>query len=193
MTLSAVLLAGGESHRMGREKATVIYQGEPLWQRQLRVLRELRPDKLFVSARAEQAWRSADTELILDEPPSRGPLSGITAALSRMETSHLVTLAIDMPFVTTEDLLALVKKVTASCGVVPMIGERAEPLATVYPKEAYADCAVALSSKDRSLQTLVRQLAEIGKIELAYLSQDDAERYRSVNTREDLNTRAACH
>jgi molybdopterin-guanine dinucleotide biosynthesis protein A len=192
MTLSAVLLAGGESRRMGTDKATILFQGEPLWQRKIRTLRELRPEKLFVSARRQPGWKPVDTDLVLDETPSGGPLSGITATLARMETSHLVTLAIDMPFITTEDLLLLVKKVTANCGAVPMFGGRAEPLAAIYPKEAYAECAAALSSKDRSLQRLVRHLAEIGKVEIAHLSQDDAKRYRSLNTPEDLNLCAAC-
>jgi molybdenum cofactor guanylyltransferase len=192
MTLSAVLLAGGESRRMGPDKATTIFQGEPLWQRQIRILRELRPEKLFVSARRDPAWKPVGTDIVLDETPSGGPLSGITATLARIETSHLVTLAVDMPFIITEDLLSLVKEGTANRGVVPMFGGRAEPLAAIYPKDAYVDCAAALSSKDRSLQGLVRHLAEIGKIELTYLSQDEAERYRSVNTPEDLSARPAC-
>ena len=192
MMLSAVLLAGGESRRMGTDKATILFQGEPLWQRQIRTLRELRPGKLFVAARRQPGWKPVDTNLVLDETPSGGPLSGITATLARIETSYLVTLAIDMPFITTEDLLLLVKKVTANCGAVPMFGGRAEPFAAIYPKEAYAECAAALSSKDRSLQRLVRHLAEIGKVEIIHLSQADAKRYHSLNTPEDLNLYPAC-
>src|SRR5437773_9544942 len=100
MTLTAVLLAGGESRRMGTEKATIVFNGEPLWQRQIKLLRHLRPEEISVSARAERSWRPADTELVLDQPPSRGPISGLTAALGRTRTSHLIALAVDMPFIT---------------------------------------------------------------------------------------------
>ena len=55
MTLNAVLLAGGESRRIGRDKA-MIDHGEALWQRQLRVLRELKPQEIFVSARTNPGW-----------------------------------------------------------------------------------------------------------------------------------------
>ena len=42
-TLTAVLLAGGESRRMGADKATLICDGEPLWARQLATLKKLSP------------------------------------------------------------------------------------------------------------------------------------------------------
>lgn len=187
MTLSAVLLAGGESRRMGRDKAQVLFGDESLWQRQIRTLRELQPQTLYVSARARPAWLPAGTEFVMDEPPSRGPLSGIAAALERTVTSHLVTLAIDMPFITTIDLLSLVAKVRTNYGIVPMIDERAEPLAAIYPKDASVDCAAALQSSDTSLQKLVKQLAKLGKIELMYLPPDMGDRYLSLNTPADLH------
>src|SRR5438132_12192344 len=99
MTLTAVLLAGGESRRMGTEKATIVFNGEPLWQRQIKLLRHLRPEEISVSARAERSWRPADTELVFDQPPSRGPISGLPAAVRRTRTSHLIVVGVDMPFV----------------------------------------------------------------------------------------------
>src|SRR5258705_11915427 len=100
MTLTAVLLAGGESRRMGKEKATIVFNGEPLWQRQITLLRHLGAKKILVSTRAERSWRPADTELVLDQPPSPGPISGLTAALARTRTPHLVALWVNMPFFT---------------------------------------------------------------------------------------------
>src|SRR5687768_6805118 len=166
LTFSAVLLAGGESRRMGRDKAAVVFRDEPLWRRQLRVLRDLSPQQVFVSARTESSWLPDDTELLLDEPPSRGPLSGLKRAIEQMETSHLVVLAVDMPFVTREQLHDLCTLATQGCGVVPVIGARAEPLAAVYPKESTLDFAAALASSDFSLQALVRKLKGAGKVRM---------------------------
>jgi molybdopterin-guanine dinucleotide biosynthesis protein A len=186
MTLTAVLLAGGESRRMGRDKAAIVFRGQSLWQRQIELLRGLRPEKIFVSVRKEPSWLPIETELLLDEPPSRGPLSGLTRALEQMQTSHLVALAIDMPFMTSEQLRFLCRLVIASRGVVPVIDERAEPLAAIYPREAATDFATALAGSDFSLQTLMRNLAQSGKIRMIAVAEEERDLYRSVNDPNDL-------
>ena len=53
MNLSSVLLAGGESRRMGKDKATALFRGKPLWQIQLDLLRKLEPSEIFLSARTD--------------------------------------------------------------------------------------------------------------------------------------------
>ncbi len=189
MTLTTVLLAGGESRRMGKEKATIVFNGEPLWQRQITLLRHLGAEKVLLSARAERLWRPADTELVLDRPPSRGPISGLTAALARTRTSHLVALGVDMPFVTVAQLQDLCHRANAGCGVVPTIGGRAEPLAAVYPVEAYADFTAALTGNDWSLQPLVRRLADEGKVQLVNVAEAQVGLYRSLNDPQDLTLR----
>jgi molybdopterin-guanine dinucleotide biosynthesis protein A len=186
MTFTAVLLAGGESRRMGNDKAAVVFRDEPLWRRQLRVLRDLGPQKVFVSARTKSSWLPDDTELLLDEPPSRGPLSGVAKALAQMKTSHLVVLAVDMPFVTREELRFLRSEASDGCGVVPLIGERAEPLAAIYPKESASDFAAALAGPDLSLQPLVRKLAVAGKVRLFQVPSEDEDRYLSLNKPSDI-------
>jgi len=97
MTLTAVLFVGGRSRRMGADKATLEIAGEPLWRKQIKLLRELQPQSLCISARERPAWCPLEIEAVLDDPPSRGPLSGLAAALRRLRTSHLLALAIDLP------------------------------------------------------------------------------------------------
>src|SRR5438270_2451276 len=154
MTFSAVLLAGGESRRMGRDKATIEFEREPLWNRQLELLRALDPQQLFVSARTVPDWLPHDVELLLDDPPSRGPLSGLTKALTAMRTTHLIALAVDMPFMIGGQMRELLSYATAHGGVVPIIGEQAEPLAAIYPAQAAVDFVTALSGRDFSLQRI---------------------------------------
>ena len=171
---------------MGRDKATIVFREEPLWQRQMNVLLSLRPEKIFVSVRQSPSWMPSGTELLLDEPPSRGPLSGLAKALERMQTTHLVALAVDMPFMTGEQMQVLWDRATMGCGVLPMIGDRAEPLAAIYPKEAGPDFLVALSGDDFSLQQLSRGLVQRGKLRFLQISQTDVELYRNVNAPGDI-------
>ena len=189
MTLSAVLLAGGDSRRMGSDKATIIFRGEPLWKRQLDVLRGLHPERIFVSVRKEPPWLPDDTELLLDKSPSRGPLSGLTIALERTQTSHLVALAIDMPFMTSDQMLVLWNQATVGCGVLPMIGDRAEPLAAIYPRETGGDFLAALEGDDFSMQRLSRSLIQGGMIRVFDVPQHDEEFYQNVNEPADFKER----
>jgi molybdopterin-guanine dinucleotide biosynthesis protein A len=186
MTFCAALLAGGESRRMGRDKATIEFRGQPLWKRQLKLLRTLGPQQLFVSARTKPEWLPDDGELLLDDPPSRGPLSGLTKALGAMQTTHLIALAVDMPFMTAAELSRLVQLAPEGRGIVPTIGERVEPLAAVYPAEAAVDFQVALAGPDLSLQPLVRKLAAAGMIRMFPVSNEGERFFRSINTPEDL-------
>jgi molybdopterin-guanine dinucleotide biosynthesis protein A len=185
-TLTAVLLAGGESRRMGWDKATIAFRGQPLWQRQLELLRSLRPERIFVSVQKEPSWLPRETTLLLDEPPSRGPLSGLTRALERMQTSHLVALAVDMPFMTSDQMRFFCGLAIVGRGLVPMVNDRAEPLAAIYPREAATDFAAALAGSDFSLQTLTRNLARAGRIQMLDVPEDARDYYRSVNEPGDL-------
>ncbi len=46
VTITALLLTGGLSTRMGTDKATFVFEGKALWARQLKLLRELQPEAL---------------------------------------------------------------------------------------------------------------------------------------------------
>jgi molybdopterin-guanine dinucleotide biosynthesis protein A len=186
MTFSALLLAGGESRRMGRDKATIEFQGEPLWRRQLELLRTLAVEKIIVSARQRPEWLPDGVDLLLDDPPSRGPLSGLTKALGAMGTTHLVVVAVDMPFITADELRELIPLAEPGRGVVPTIGERAEPLAAIYPAEAAEEFRAALAGSNFSLQFVVRTLAASAKVKLMPVGDSAAVRYRNLNTCEDL-------
>ena len=186
-TLTAVLFAGGLSRRMGADKATLEFAGEPLWARQLRILRELKPDALWVSARARPAWCPADIEAVIDEPPSRGPLSGLSVALRQLRTTHLFALAIDMPRMTLEPLRGLWPLAKAGSGVVPARGDLLEPLCAIYPAEAAARASAALNSgADVSLQSFVRALCRENRMQIHPVGELEQCFFENVNTPRDL-------
>jgi len=186
MSLSAVLLAGGESRRMGTDKATFLFRGKPLWQVQLETLQKLEPKQIFVSARVDPPWRRDDIVFVADVPPSRGPLSGLAALLDRMSTSHLLALAIDMPWMSSKYLESLYTHIQPCRGVVPRIGARAEPLAAIYPREAAIEIRNALRGSDFSLQSLTGDLLVAGKLREVSVSEPDVKLFLNVNAPADL-------
>ena len=186
MNISAVLLAGGESVRMGKDKATVLFRGKPLWEVQLGLLRKLEPAEILISARTDPSWRPGDVHFVADIPPPRGPLSGVAAALARMRTTHLLALAIDMPFITENFLRYVCEQIEARVGVVPKIDNRAEPLAAIYPREAFIDFRNALAGSDFSLQTLTRSLVDTGKLRELAVNEEQKKLFLNVNEVSDL-------
>lgn len=186
LTLTAALFAGGESRRMGVNKATLFFQNEPLWSFQLRKLRKLRPQTLAVSARAKPDWRPADAELILDTPPSRGPVSGLAAALEGLQTTHLLALAVDLPHMTVAHLGALWALARPGMAVLPRHGPHFEPLCAIYPVEAREEVRNLVSAMDFSLQSLARTLTAQGRAKIYSVAEGDIRLYTNVNTPADL-------
>src|SRR5438105_6619490 len=181
MNISAALLVGGESRRMGQDKATLAFHGSSLWEIRLDLLRKMRPREIFLSARSDPVWRPADVHFVPDQTPSRRPLSGLSATLARIRTDHLLALAIDMPLMTEDYLRSLRNLTVPGRGVLPMIGDRAEPLAAIYPKAAKVDLLAALSGSDFSLQLLTRKLVEAGKLSLVKVSKKEKNLFRNFN------------
>jgi len=190
MNISAVLLAGGESRRMGTDKATFLFRGKPLWQVQLETLRRLQPAEIFLSARTDQSWRPNDVQFIADIPPSCGPLSGVAASLAKSHTSHLLALAIDMPFMTENYLHSMCDAIEPGRGVVAKIDNRAEPLAAVYPREADIDFRTALAGNDFSLQNILPHLVRSGKLLEISVTEQNRRLFRNLNNVSDVDATA---
>ncbi|MGB9476289.1 MAG: molybdenum cofactor guanylyltransferase [Candidatus Udaeobacter sp.] len=186
MNIAATLLAGGESRRMGRDKATLLFHAKPLWQIQLKLLQKLEPTEIFVSARAEPVWRPVDVQFVADDLPSRGPLSGLAASLTQMRAQHLLALAIDMPFMTKEYLTFLCGQIEPCRGVIAKIDDRFEPLAAIYPREALPNIQSALSGGDFSLQTLTDCLVAAGKLQVIPVTSQERKFFLNLNEPSDL-------
>lgn len=99
-SLTGLVLAGGQSARMGRDKALLVAGGEPLLARAARVLGGV-CGRVLVAVRAEQAElpEYAGFELVVDDRRDAGPAAGLLAAWRAAPGSALLVLAVDMPLV----------------------------------------------------------------------------------------------
>jgi molybdopterin-guanine dinucleotide biosynthesis protein A len=182
MRWSAVLLAGGKSSRMGRDKTQLEVQGEPLLTHQIETLRRLSPEQLFLSG----PLSDPRCETIADELAGAGPLAGIALALRKCSSSHLVVLAIDLPMMTTVFLRSLLHLCREQKGVVPRRDQRFEPLAAVYPKSSAPLAAAALQNGDFSLQSFVQAGVSQDLLLVRKISDDEAPLFTNLNTPADL-------
>src|SRR6266700_1605913 len=185
-SVTAFILAGGKSTRMGRDKAFVRWEGQMLLERALEVVGQVTPNVRIVGARAKFEKYGTVVE---DIYPERGPLGGIHAALRATGTELNLVLAVDLPHVTPALLEYLVVQAqnSSAAAVVPRFSEGWQPLCAVYRKD-FADIA------ERALregQNAVHSLLESGAPRV--LDEEELEKagfsrrmFRNINTSLDL-------
>jgi molybdopterin-guanine dinucleotide biosynthesis protein A len=136
-SLSAVILAGGQSRRMGRDKAWIKCGGRPLIALALDKVRQIGVTEVFISGRPGGDYSALGCPVLLDLEPNLGPLGGVERGLQGATSPLLLVLAVDLPRVTDAFLRDLVARSDASTGVVPQRGGQLEPLAAIYPKRCH--------------------------------------------------------
>lgn len=186
--LSGLILAGGRSSRMGRDKAgLVLPNGSTLIERQAAVLRSVGVTTLFASMRPDQAWSLPGVTCVRDEVADAGPLAGIAAGLRAAPAGLMIVLAVDMPAVEPAHLRRLIELTRPNRGVVPVQAGQCDPLAAIYPT-ALADSAVAaLHEGNRAVHTWARAQADRGGLLWWETPADWSGVFRSWNTPADIS------
>lgn len=172
---------------MGRDKAALLIEGQPLWQRQLAILQATRPRELFIAGPRDGACAAADAIIVPDATPDLGPLAGLEAALAQASEPFVLVLAIDLPRMTSRFLATLIALAEERVrGVVPRLGPRFEPLAAVYPRGCLPLVREHLQSADRSLQAFVRATLVLDLVVPRDIAAPERELFRNLNTPVDL-------
>jgi molybdenum cofactor guanylyltransferase len=167
------VLAGGRSRRMGRPKATVEFEGEPLIARPLAAAAAAGLEAVVVAKPSSQL-PPLDVEVWEEPEEPSHPLVGLIAALER--GGPVVAVACDMPFVTPEALTALAGRDGAAA---PLVGGRLEPFPARYEPSALPLLRAALAREAPLRATLAALRPEA--IEM------DARVVTSFNTPEALH------
>lgn len=134
--ISLVIQAGGQSHRMGEDKALKLFLGRPLIQR---VVDRLTPiaDEVFVTTNFPEKYAFLGLRLVPDLIPGCGALGGIYTAIASASSSIVAVVACDMPFASAallEVAAGLLVQEEADV-VIPRTREGLEPLHAVYRRE----------------------------------------------------------
>lgn len=185
-----VIQAGGESLRMGRDKALLPFLGRPLIERVIERLASI-ADELLVTTNQSQDYRFLGVRLVRDLIPGRGALGGLYTALSTASHPIVGVVACDMPFVNAQ-LLTLARDLLSSTNsdlVIPQTEKGLEPFHAVYRRQT---CLPAVESA--LTEGKWRVDAWFQRVKLHYLSEDEIKKldphllsFRNVNTDEDLH------
>ena len=131
--VTGVLLAGGGSRRMGRNKALMPLAGRRLVDRVLAVLRGVVDDLLMVT-NSPELYADLGLRMVPDVVAGKGALGGIHSAIHHAAAPHCLVVACDMPFLNAGVLRYLVDQRAGYDVVVPNAEGRPQPLHAVYGK-----------------------------------------------------------
>jgi molybdopterin-guanine dinucleotide biosynthesis protein A len=180
MQATLLVLAGGDSRRMGRPKAW-LEVGEITLLRW--VIERLGPafSEVVVSfAEPEQVERLVPFRLVFDRKVAAGPLAGIEAGLIAARQEVTFAIACDMPYVTPEVAEMAVAAARGCDAAMPRVDGRAEPVCAAYRRSALPAVTAALDAGRLKAADLAAQL------DVTWLEGLDPALFRSLNTPEDF-------
>ncbi len=131
--LSGVILAGGRSSRLGRNKAFIEFAGRPLIARVADLLRPLVSELVIVANESEPYLPFAD-RVVPDVVPGLGPLGGIYAGFLAVRGRAALFAGCDLPFVTAALYERLGRELGEADAAVPFAGGEYEPLVAAYAR-----------------------------------------------------------
>ncbi len=180
--LTVAIQAGGQSSRMGEDKALKPFLGRPLI---TRVVDRLQPiaDELIVTTNRPADYAFLHLPLFLDLKPGRGALGGLHTAIASAKSLLVAVVACDMPFASApllETAARLLVEENADV-VIPRSPEGLEPLHAVYRRET---CLPAIESAIEADQWKV--IAWFPQVKVLELAVDDERPFWNVNTPEEF-------
>jgi molybdenum cofactor guanylyltransferase len=159
MPWSGFVLAGGESSRMGRDKALLPYRGTTLLEYLARVVQQAAGSVALIGAPGR--YSSLGYPVYRDKFPGCGPLGGVYTALSVSTTDWNLIVACDMPGISADVLRTLLRSAAESgksCIVATGTNGEPEPLCAVYHRGCLPVLARAIEEKRFKMKDLIAEL-----------------------------------
>ncbi|HLB23621.1 MAG TPA: molybdenum cofactor guanylyltransferase [Dehalococcoidia bacterium] len=187
---AAIVLAGGRSTRLGRDKASEMLLDRPLLQHVLDRLDGIvgeivvvrAPGQSLPEVRAAVPVRDAE-----DDYPGCGPLGGIATGLARIEAGRALAVACDMPLLSVPLLAELLRR-SAGCDVVMPVLQYPEPLHAVYGPACLGPMRARLEAGQYKITSF------LGAVHVCYMHEDECRAldrglhsFLNTNTEADLD------
>lgn len=169
---SAILLAGGESKRLGQDKSLLMVEGQPLVAHTAHKLAALSDDLILVTNHPERYTpMNLPVRLVPDEQPGVGALMGLYSGLNAARYPRAVAVACDMPFLNLPLLRYMLARSDDCDLVIPRLEEMLEPLHAVYGRACLAPMARLLAQGRR------RIVSFFPEVRVCYVERQVVERF----------------
>lgn len=189
---AGIILAGGQSRRMGRDKAHLPIPGNEritFVEHLVTLLNRLCSEVVLVARDSSQADELAGPgrRVVLDDAPGGGPLMGLYSGLRMIGATHALVTAVDMPFVQPAVVSFLLSQTLNDELLVPIVHGVAQVLLAVYPRTIIPLLEDRLREGRRDPRSLLT-VAKVRYIEEAQLRVYDPllRSFVNVNTPQEL-------
>ena len=181
-------MTGGKSSRMGRPKALLLFDGEPLVVHTVRALRSFFAHVVVVAAEGQEL-PAVPATIVRDELPFQGPVGGIYYGLREASGQSAFVTSCDAPFLNLQLVAFLTEQISRYDVVVPYWQDRFQPLHAVYRQ------SVAPLLKDQLAQGELRPVTLFQRVRTLQIDEDEIRRFDpeglsflNMNTPEDYET-----
>ncbi len=181
MDATAIIMAGGKSLRMGRDKSMLPVNGEPVIKH---IFEQLHPhfSQIFISSDDVSKYSFLGVEVIPDEVTGKGPLIGIASATRASANDVNFAIACDIPEVDISFVRWMVRKSKGFDAVVPQTGPaQYEPLFAVYRKSTLAAIDKAIAAEN------YRIIDPLKDCKVNYIDLDCSRQIENLNTMMDYH------
>ena len=179
MNRAAIILCGGQSTRMGRDKAQLLYGHETMLTRLIRIVTGVAPaaQTYVVAAEGQQLPVLPERiQIVRDQRPNRGPLEGMAAGFQALEKNvdAVFVTSCDVPLLVPELISRLYSRLAQFDAIVPRDGERVYPLTSVY-RLTVLDSIQQLLSRDHLRVKSLFDLVNAGYLDVDEFRDIDPE------------------
>lgn len=184
--ISIAIQAGGQSSRMGQDKALLPLAGKPVIEHILTRVEGL-GDEIFITTNQPGHYAYLGIRLVPDRNPGAGALEGLFTALSAAQGEYALVLACDMPFVNRGLLAYMIALRHETDAVVPRHAGKFEPLHALYSRNCLPFVKASLDAGETRVLSFFSEvrLRTIEEEELR-LHDPTLECFFNINTPEDL-------
>jgi molybdopterin-guanine dinucleotide biosynthesis protein A len=188
--MTAIILAGGKSLRLGRSKLLETIEGKSLIQWVVDRLASLSTEIIIATAHGEAIPCSSAVRIktVADIYPGKGPLGGIHSGLIASSSSRAIVVGCDTPFLSVSLLEYMAQTLGDSDVALPRIGEIIEPLCAVYSKNCLVPIQELLERDERQIRRL------FSMVKVRYVEEDEINRFDpehlsffNINSQADLD------
>ncbi len=177
--LSMIVLAGGRSSRMGKDKSDLVYRDQTFLEIQIKKGEQLGIDDILVSG---YRGSGCDGRIVMDRFAGKGPLGGLEACLRQAVHDRCLVLSVDTPLVPVSELQGLIQQDRQGSDPATILqhGQEQEPLIGIYRTKLADPMAEAL---ERGRGSVFGFLKKVGYG--VYQSKGESVQFGNINEKTD--------